>query len=181
VKWIGTRISFVDQKERTTIVIDPERNSWINAIMGAWLAMWYTIGITVIWALSVMKLKQQEQLVLWVFLVFWLYYAWRITFSFFWNLFGQEYIKLDDQAFYLKKSLRHFGKVVPYYFENIKNLSYDIPKQHSIQAVWEASPWINGGERFSFDYFHQRIRFGRKLSEKEARLLYQLISKKIKS
>ena len=180
VKWIGNRISFIDQKDKTTIVIDPSKNAWISAIMGAWLGMWYAIGGTVIWALNLMKLKEQEQLILWIFLVFWLYYAWRVTMSFLWNLRGQEYIKMDHEAFYLKKSLRHFGKTTTYYFENIKNFKYEIPKQSGLQDVWESSPWINGGERFEFDYFHQKIRFGRKLSEKEARLLFQLISKKIK-
>jgi len=43
--------------------------------MGAWLGMWYAIGGTVIWALNVMRLKEQEELILWIFLVFWLYYA----------------------------------------------------------------------------------------------------------
>ena len=121
VKWIGKRISFVDQKDKTTIVIDPSKNAWISAIMGAWLGMWYAIGGTVIWALNVMNLKNQEQLILWIFLVFWLYYAWRVTMSFLWNLRGQEYIKIDQEAFYLKKSLRHIGKTNQYFFENIKN------------------------------------------------------------
>ncbi|MDP4595835.1 MAG: hypothetical protein NWS92_02570 [Crocinitomicaceae bacterium] len=181
MKWIGNRISFNDQKDKTTIVIDPSKNVWISAIMGAWLGMWYAIGGTVIWALNVMKLKGQEEMILWIFLVFWLYYAWRVTMSFFWNIRGQEYIRIDADAFYLKKSFLHFGKSVPYYFENIKNLKFEIPKEGSFQALWESSPWINGGERFEFDYFHQKVRFGKKLNEKEAKLLFQLISKKIKS
>jgi len=181
VKWIGNRISFIDQKDKTTIVIDPSKNAWISAIMGAWLGMWYAIGGTVIWALNVMTLKNQEQLILWIFLVFCLYYAWRVTMSFIWNLRGQEYIKIDQEAFYLKKSLRHIGKTHQYFFENIKNFKYELPKQGGFQDVWESSPWINGGERFEFDYFNQKIRFGRKLTETEAKLLYQLLNKKIKS
>jgi hypothetical protein len=109
VKWIGNRISFNDQKDKTTIVIDPSKNAWISAIMGAWLGMWYAIGATVMWALYVMKLKEQEKLILWIFLVFWLYYAWRVTMSFFWNLRGQEYIKINADAFYLKKSFFPFS------------------------------------------------------------------------
>jgi len=31
VKWIGNRISFSDQKDKTTIVIDPSKNVWISA------------------------------------------------------------------------------------------------------------------------------------------------------
>lgn len=101
--------------------------------------------------------------------------------SFFWNLRGQEYIKVDAEAFHLKKSLRHFGKTQIFYFENIKNFKYEIPKQGGLQDIWESSPWINGGERFEFDYFNQKIRFGKKLTESEAKLLFQLLNKKIKS
>ena len=179
MKWIGNRISFVDQRTKTTIVVDPEKNVWINAIMGSWLAMWYAIGGTVFWALNVMPLKEQEVIILWVFVVFWCYYAFRVSKTFLWIMFGQEFIKIDDRAFHLKKSILSYGKSYPYYFDNIKNMTYEIPKQGSFQSIWESSPWINGGERFSFDYFQKKISFGRKLSEKEAKLLSQLITKNI--
>jgi len=47
MNWIGNRISFIDSKGKTTIVISPEKNYLITALMGAWLAMWITIGCTV--------------------------------------------------------------------------------------------------------------------------------------
>jgi hypothetical protein len=81
----------------------------------------------------------------------------------------------------LKKSLSHFGKTKTYFFDNIKNLKYEIPKQGGFQDVWESTPWINGGERFEFEYFNQKVRFGRKLTESEAKLLFQLLNKKIRS
>ena len=49
MNWIGNRISFIDSKGKTTIVISPEKNYLITALMGAWLAMWITIGCTVFW------------------------------------------------------------------------------------------------------------------------------------
>ena len=53
------------------------------------------------------------------------------------------------------------------------------PKEKSFQSVWEASPWVRGGERIDFEYQGKIIRFGRKLDEKDAKLLFQLITKKI--
>ena len=134
MKWIGERISFVDEKIKTTIVIEPERNFWINGLMGAWLAMWYAIGVIVIWAI----------------------------------------FKLN-----LKKSIKSYGKSIPFYFENIKNFSLRIPDKNSIQVVWESSPWVNGGERLFFEYFGKEIGFGRKLNDKDAILLYNLVTKRI--
>jgi hypothetical protein len=86
--------------------------------------------------------------------------------------------------FFLKIALFSFSILV--FFQVLKLLYKKYPNNNfikkiiaSIQGIWESSPWINGGERFSFDYFQKKISFGRKLSEKEAKLLSQLITKKI--
>ena len=179
MNWIGNRISFIDNKGKTTIVISPDKNYLITALMGGWLAMWMTIGITVIWSLFSFLLSQQEEIIIYIFLVFWFYYAFKVSRSFLWLLYGKELIKIDNLALHYKRSLLKYGKSVPYYFENISNFSFTIPEARSMHAIWEASPWISGGERFHFDYFSKMIRFGRKISEKDAKLLYQLINKRI--
>jgi hypothetical protein len=179
MKWIGERISFVDEKTKTTIVIEPDRNFWINGMMGAWLAMWYTIGGIVLWALLSLGLKKQETIILIVFLSFWIYYAVKVTRSFLWLMYGKELIKIDETSFHFKKSIKSFGKSIPYYFENMKSLTLRIPEKNSIQVVWESSPWVNGGERITFEYFGKEISFGRKLNEKDAKLLFNLVSKRI--
>ena len=40
MKWIGQRVSFVDDKGWTTIVIYPEKKPIVTGLMGAWVAMW---------------------------------------------------------------------------------------------------------------------------------------------
>ncbi len=180
MKYIGDRISFDDTKQKTTVVIIPERNHLINIVMGAWLGMWYCVGSVVIWSLFMLHLSQQESLILYIFLVFWLYYAFRITKSYLWRLFGKELLKIDTDAFYIKNSFLKYGKAIPYYFDNIKDFRYEIPEVRSLQSAWESSPWISGGERFSFEYFGRVKKFGRKLNERDARLLSNLLLAKIK-
>ena len=177
---IGTRISFNDSKNKLTIVIEPEKNILVNSLMGAWLSMWLTIGITVFWSIYSLKLKEQEQIILYIFLVFWAYYAIKVSRSFLWLLFGKELLKIDEISLTIKKSIRNYGRSTPHYFENIKNLKFELPESSSIQGIWESSPWVNGGERFSFEHFGKIVRFGRKLDEKESQLLSNLITKKIK-
>ena len=53
------------------------------------------------------------------------------------------------------------------------------PKENSFQAVWENSPWIQNGERIEFDYIGKTIRFGKKLNEKDTKLLFNLVIKRI--
>ena len=58
-------------------------------------------------------------------------------------------------------------------------MSVFTPKLNSFQEVYENSPWIRGGERIEFEYLGKTIRFGRKLSDKDAKLLHGLITKKL--
>lgn len=178
MKWIGERTSFVDDKNKTTIVISAEDIMWQKALMGAWFFMWLAIGGIMSWSFT-LKLTQQEQLIVIIFLVFWAYYAFRVGRQFLWLLWGKEYIKINETGLNIKNGIKTYGKVNTYFLENITNLRIQQPKETSIQAVWEASPWIRGGERIEFDYMGKVVRFGRKLNEKEVKLLFQLISKRI--
>ena len=79
MKWIGERISFVDDKNGTTIIIDPEVKGWIAALMGAWVAMWHMIGGIIMWSIFSLDLIDQEKVILFVFITFWGYYAIKAT------------------------------------------------------------------------------------------------------
>jgi hypothetical protein len=179
MKWIGKRVSFVDDKQKTTIVIYPESNVLIKGIIGAWVAMWMTIGATIIWSYFSLKLTNQENIIIYIFMTFWVYYAVKVFRSFAWLMWGKELIKIDETALFYKKSVKKYGKSVPYYFENIQKMSLFIPKVKSLQASWEASPWVRGGERIEFEYFGKMVRLARKLNEKDAKLLFSLVTKKI--
>jgi hypothetical protein len=179
MKWIGERISFLDSQQKTTILIESEKNFWVNALMGSWLSMWVTIGTIIVWAYFSIALSDEEKIALAVFMSFWLYFTIRISRAFFWLIWGKESIKIDETALYYKRSIRGYGRSHVYYLENIRKIRLFTPKEKSFQSVWEASPWIRGGERLEFDYMNKVVRFGRKLNEKDSKLLYQLITKKV--
>ena len=76
----------------------------------------------------------------------------------------------------IKKSIRGFGKANLYFYENISEFKWEVPKDKSMQASWEASPWVGGGQRLDFEYYKKKIRFGNKLNEKDARRLFQFMT-----
>ena len=179
MKWIGQRISFLEDKQKSTFVIYPAATTLVKGLMGAWIGMWMVIGISVILYSLQFKLSDQENIIVVVFLAFWLYYAYKVGRSYFWLLWGKELIKINETAFVYKRSIKNYGKATPYYIENIKKMRMHQPKENSLQAVWENSPWVKGGERMEFDYMGKTIRFGRKLNEKDAKLFFALLTKKI--
>jgi hypothetical protein len=179
MKWIGERVSFIDQPKKLTVVINPENKFWQKGLMGAWFAMWLTIGSVMFWAFNTLHLNQQEKLIVIIFLCFWLYYAYKVGRSLLWLIWGKELIKIDSDGLTYKKSIRGFGKSSNYFLENLEKMEVIFPKENSIQAVWENSPWIQNAERIQFQYISKNIRFAKKLTEKEANLLFKLITKKI--
>jgi hypothetical protein len=179
MKWIGERVSFVDQPKKLTIVINPEDKFWAKGLMGAWFAMWITIGSVMIWAFNTLKLNQQEKIIVVIFLCFWVYYAFKVGRALLWLLWGKEMIRIDNDGFIYKKSIKGFGKSTNYFIENIEKMEVVLPKDNSIQAVWENSPWIQNAERIHFFYISKNIKIARKLNEKDTQLLFKLITKKI--
>ena len=115
MKWIGERISFVDDKEKSTFVIYPSSPTWVKGLMGAWCAMWLVIGITIIWSAFTFKLSDQENIIIVIFLAFWAYYAAKVGRSYFWILWGKELIKVNEAALFYKRSVKQFGKSTPLY------------------------------------------------------------------
>lgn len=178
MKWIGNRVSYVDEKQLTTIVIYPERVNWKNNLLAAWFTMWLIIGGYVISQLF-MDYSRDEKLILIVFLSFWLYFAIRIGKATFWQLWGKELVRINDQALILKRSIMSYGKATPYFFENIKKIQLEEVKETNIGFQFEQSIWVLGGERISFDYKGKLVRLGRKLDEKDAKLLFKLITARI--
>lgn len=179
MKWIGKRISYNDEATKTTFIITPQEPGFIKALMGAWFFMWLAIGVTIIWSFFVMKFTEQEQIILAIFMVFWLYYFIRVGRSFLWMLYGSEFLKIDKISVTIKPSIKHYGKAKLFYLENIKKIRVTVPKEKSFQSAWESSPWVRGGERIEFEYLGKTVRFGRKLNEQEAKLLFQAITKRI--
>jgi hypothetical protein len=185
MKWIGERTSFVDDKLKTTIIIDAENIGWQKALMGAWVSMWFTIGIVMTWAFFSLKLSKnpkdedQMKLIIVIFMVFWAYYAFRVGRQFLWLLWGKEYLKVNESALYIKRGIKGYGKAHSYFLENIQKMRVEQPKENSVQSFWESSPWIRGGERLEFDYQGKVVKFGRKLNEKDAKILFNLITKRI--
>jgi len=179
MKWIGERVSFVDDQGWTTIVIHPEKKPLVTGLMGAWVAMWMAIGITVLWSLYTLQLSQQESIILYIFLSFWAYYALKVIRSFFWIMWGKELLKIDESAVHYKRSIRQYGRSIPYYLENIHKIELTVPESRSLQSVWESSPWVRGGERIQFEHMGKIIRIARKLNEKDAKLLFSVVTKRI--
>lgn len=179
MKWIGERISYVDQKDGiTTFVIYPEKVIWKNNLLSAWLTVWVLIGGYVIYSLF-KDYTREEKLVLIVFLSFWLYFLVRVGRATLWQLKGKELIRINDQVLMIKRSIFSYGKAQSYFLENISKVKIEEVKESNLGFQFERSIWVVGGEKLSFEYQGKTVRLGRKLNETDAKLFFRVLTNRI--
>lgn len=178
MKRIGKRISYVDNKENTTIVIHPENIGWKNSLLLAWLTVWLFVGVYVCYEIT-QDYSREIKLTLVIFMSFWLYFAYKVGKAVLWQFYGKELIKIDGIHLTYKKSILSYGKAKSFFLDNIHKLRTEEIKNTSLRYQFESSIWVVGGERLSFDNMGKSHFFGRKLDEQDANLLFKLISKRL--
>jgi hypothetical protein len=112
MKWIGKRISCVDEKDKSTIVIYPEKSAWKNSLLLAWVTVWLLIGIYICFELTKGYTRDQK-LVLVVFMSFWVYFAYRIGKATLWQFYGKELIRIDAISLTYKNQLQNTARQLP--------------------------------------------------------------------
>ena len=87
MKYISERISFHRHDEYTTILISTKVEKWKESLLYGWLMLWVLVGIAIAYVLvtgNYLNLaldntpKNQLQLFLIIFLVFWAYYLYNV-------------------------------------------------------------------------------------------------------
>ena|SRR5690554_1009899 len=178
MKWIGDRISFVDKKDSVSFVIYPPQTGRKKGLLIVWFFLWLLIGGYV--STQFFKEYQQEEiLALFVFMIFWLYFSIRVARTILYLFFGKEYIRLNKDALRIKRATGSYGKSKQYFIENISKFSLVTLKENSFQKVYDDSLWVRGTNRLEFENFGKRQSFGRKLEDKDAEMMFKILTKRI--
>lgn len=179
MKKIGDRVTFEDHKNHTTIVIAPASEAWKNAILLSWILAWTYVGIYILYNLISGSFDKDQQIYFVTFLVFWFYFEYRSIKAFLWIKYGKELMKIDDQYLTFKKSIRKYGKAHKFFLENVKKLNVIEQNESKFIKAFENSYWELGKETMQFEAMGKSIKFGRKLSEQETKLLFKVIEKRL--
>jgi hypothetical protein len=178
MKWIGERISFVDRKESVSFVIYPPNVGNKKYIILVWTILWVLIGGYVSTQFFY-DYSQKEKIALIIFMSFWLYFAVRVIKTLVNLFFGREYIKIDETVLRIKSATGKYGKTRQFFIENITKFEVPLGKESAFQKSFENSPWVKGTNKIQFEYIGKTYSFGRKLSEKDAKLLFNVVTKRI--
>lgn len=191
-KWIGDRISVEDNDGITTIVINPIRIWWKEILLTLWVMSFTFVGLVMMYmlftnfaSLNYAGTPTEEDVdnqVIYgvVFLGFWAYFEYKTVKSLLWYRFGKELIRIDNDAFLLKRSILSYGKANRYFFENMKNVHQRKEESTSFNTYFENAFWALGTDAIAFDYQGKTKSFGRRIDQKEGRLLLRLIDDRVK-
>ncbi len=193
-KWIGDRISYIDERQHCTIVIHPKRKKWKESILFAWLIGYTLVGVYMIYLLffgmdtidnsqlegDPQEILRNQQLYLTIFIAFWLYFEYKVVRGFLWLISGKELIKISKDELIVKESIFTYGKSHRYFSSNLKSFEMIEQKTFSFGFDYENAFWRKGTNSLIFDINGKSVGFAKKIDEKEANLLMRLIKDRIK-
>jgi len=178
-KSIGDRITWVEDKGVLSISISGRIEKWKESLLFFWILAWTFCGIYVAVQLFG-DYPRDTKLAFAVYLVFWVYFQFKVGYAWLWRRWGKEYIKIDSESFRMKRDIRTYGKAHHCYIENIKSLSrVDYSKNHFLRG-YNNSFWTIGGESLSFEYLSKKIGFGLQLNERDATELMRLVKEHLR-
>jgi hypothetical protein len=113
-------------------------------------------------------------------LSFWVFFEIRIGKALLWRKYGMEFLKLEDGQLFIKNSIKGYGKALPYFCANIKNIYLLDKKDTSPLAFLENSFWFVGGETIGFYHKDKLVKLGKQLRKEEAKKLVEFLKKNVK-
>ena len=189
MKYISERISYHRHNEYTTILISTKVDKWKESLLYGWLMLWVLVGIAISYVLVTGKYlndssgntpKNQLQLFLIIFLVFWAYYLYKIVKVYIWRKKGVEYFKLNKDSLVIKRAFGKIGKAHSYSFKNIGPIKTTEQKEKSYSTVMQSAFWDIGNEKLNFDYDGKSVMFGIQLEAPETKKLKEFLNSEIK-
>ncbi len=177
MKLIGDRVSYKIHEDYSTIVISTNIDKWKETLLLTWLVGWTICGSVFFYFLFAGDFVKEEKLMLLVMCVFWLFFQIRIGKVYLWRKSGMEFIKIDKDIMTIKRSIRGFGKAIPYQLGRIKNVQGLELNPKGFSKSMNDSFWVIGQGTVRFFYNQKEIRFGAQLSTKDAEKLARTVKK----
>ena len=177
MKLIGDRVSYKVHEDYSTIVISTNIDKWKETILLTWLLGWTIYGSVFFYFLFAGDLTREEKLMLLVMCVFWLFFEIRIGKTYLWRKSGMEFIRIDKDLMTIKKSIKGFGKAIPYQLGRIKNVQGLEVNPKGFSKAMNDSFWVIGQGTVRFFYNEKEVRFGSQLGTKDAEKLARAVKK----
>jgi len=179
LKFESDRISIEENADQTKISISGKIPATQFAMLSFWLLAWTLSGLYVITQLFT-ELPQETKTFMIVWLVFWVYFEYKIGSAWLWRKFGKEVLLIQKGKSQLRFEVAYGGKGEEFETESIRDLQLLENKKGVFIKNYFSSFWVIGGETIGFSINGKIKMFGRQLPEKDAEKLMKLIQTKLR-
>lgn len=166
-------------KNSLEVKIQPTLPTGKHNMLKAWAVAWTVCGAIIIASLFWNNYKKEEYIMVTIFLLFWVYFEYKVLAALQWYAKGVELIRVQDDSFTYIKQINGRGFPLEDAVSNLKSFKYINPNQNGILGDINNSSWMLGGEVIEYEADGNVRRFGMKLPESDAKQLVNLLNKTI--
>ena len=178
MKSIGAQIKYEKiGNDEVTVEIIPYLIPSKKTILNLWVGAWSFCGLIILISLFTYGFKEDEYIMVGIFLIFWGYFEVKVVSAVVWNRTGREVVTIKNSEFsYLKEmNGRGLPKITP--LKNMSDFKYADDVETGIWSDINKSSWMIGGEVIEYNADDGVRRLGMKLPKKDAKQLVQLLNK----
>ena len=179
MKWIGNRVSYIDQKDFFTMIISSKTDRWKMFLILIWLLIWFSCGFVIFYFLFFTQELQNQKIYFYTFLVFWTYFLYKVIRVLIWRRFGIEFIRIDEDKFSIKKSLWGYGRAKEFTTSNIKKIKLTQLDEKSFSKVFNDSFWVVGQGTIIINAHDKEYNFGSQISKEDGKKIVKVLNSKI--
>jgi len=180
VKEISSRTSYRSDADRFSLVVLGKEEGNRQTIRMVWAAAWIVIGVLVTREAARPEITPDVQRVLFIFILFWAYYLFRIVRALRWHAVGKEMLMVKGDTLTTKNSFGTIGRSKHWDLSRVEPMRLrERPKGFS--SLFEDNFWSTGVGSIELPIAGTPRLFGNRLSLKEAEQVIGVFNRELKA
>ncbi len=178
MKKIGKQIEYSrPKKDELKVEISPILPKTKMNVLILWATAWTFCGTVVLVSLFTYGFNRDELIMVIIFLLFWMYFEFKIVHAIRWNKSGKEIVELKNGEFTYYKMINGRGIPIKSPVSKMRPFRYAEDTEKGFWSEINKSPWMVGGEVIEYAVEEKIKRLGMKIPRKEAQQLILLLNK----
>src|SRR5690606_7903441 len=150
-----------------------------KTLLVSWIIAWTFCGIVI--GLSMFNNYSRDiKLMMFVYMVFWIFYEYRVLKTLFWRLWGVEYLRIDEAGIDYKRDIKGYGKILRLFKENIRKIETLKIENNAFLQSYFTSFWIMPNEKILISHSAKATGVGLGLTNEAANKLTKILIDEIK-
>lgn len=172
------KIDFKEGNNDITITISPNYNQQKQNLLVVWLVLFSLCGAAII-SQFFFDYPTSTKIFFIVYLVFWLFFEFKVIYAIRWRKFGNEIITINSEGIFLTKNIAKRGITEKYELQNISSINVLKHKDKPVYNI-SSSYWNTNHYTLFLEVNERQIPFGVDLSEKQAKKVLNTVKEHVK-